>query len=608
MTNMKNLFNIIAIAISINCISINTNAQSKTDKKWAALEVEINKVLKDHHAVGLSVAVVEKNKVVFAKGFGYRDFEKKLPATENTQYAIGSCTKAFTSALIGVLQKEKAIDLDKPFTEYYPDFKFYSNELTNQITLRDMMSHRTGLPRHDLSWYIDNDTREKLIKRIQYMEPSAPLRTRWQYNNFMFLMQGVLAEKLTNTSWESNVSSKILDKLGMRNTNFSIKDLAKYNEASLGYEVKKDSIIHQLGYYEIDGMGPAGSINSTVLDMAQWVKMWINGGKIDSTEILPASYITEAISSQMIISSALPTATKPDVHFSNYGFGWFLASYKGHYRVEHGGNIDGFSASTSFFPTDSIGIVVLANQNGSAIPSIVRNLIADKMLGLKYYDWNSDYLKEKNKAKQKQKELEDNASSNQIKNTKPSHDLNDYVGIYTNDAYGKFEIIKRGDSLFAKLKKEEWWLRNYHFDFFEPFETSEGIDTASKSPNKFQFVTGLKGDIEYALLNDYEPALSHPIKFIRKNAPKEISKSDLNKYIGVFILSGVEVKTYIKEDKLFVLVPGQPEYELVPTGLNKFDIKIAAGYGVNFELNEKQELVSLTFNQPNGNFKATIKK
>jgi len=602
---MKKILFVLAI---INIASVVTlTAQNKQDKRFAGIEAEINKILKDNHAAGVAVAVVEKNKVIFAKGFGYRDVDNKIPVTVNTQFAIGSCTKAFTASVIGILQKEKSISFDKPITTYLPDLKFYSSDLTNHITLRDMMSHRTGLPRHDLSWYIDPDTRENLVKRIQYMEPSAELRQVWQYNNFMYLLQGVLAEKLTGKSWESNVDSKIFSKIGMTNSNFSVKDLAKYNEPAIGYNVIKDSVIHKTPYYDIDGMGPAGSINSTVMDMSQWLKVWINGGKLDTVEIIPASYVAEAMSSQMIMAPGTPTTEKPDIQFSNYGFAWMMASYKGHYRVEHGGNIDGFSASTSFFPSDSIGIVVLVNQNGSSVPSAVRNTITDRVLGLKYFDWNEDVLKAKAKAKEKAKEAEKASTSNQVKDTKPSHSLSEYVGLYTNDAYGKFEIFQKGDSLFAKLKNQNWWMEQFHYDIFRPFDTNEGIDTADKSPIRFQFNTGLKGDIESASLFNFEPAIPAPIKFKRTNAAKEITADNLKKYEGIFTLSGAEFKTYIKENVLYVSVPGQPEYELMPVGNHKFDFKKVAGYAVTFEVNDKGELLSLTFVQPNGNFKAAKK-
>ena len=604
---MKRIIFTYSLTVILLISSVPLFAQTKVDKRFVGIEAEINKILKDNHAAGVAVAVVEKNKVIFAKGFGYRDVENKLPVTANTQFAIGSCTKAFTASVLGILQKEKSIDFDKPVTTYLPDLKFYTSDLTNHITLRDMMSHRTGLPRHDLSWYIAPDTRDNLVKRIQYMEPSAELRQTWQYNNFMYLLQGVVGEKLTGKSWEENVASKIFSKIGMNNSNFSIKGLANYKEPALGYNVIKDSVIHKTPYYDIAGMGPAGSINSTVMDMSQWLKVWINGGKLDTVEIIPASYITEAISSQMIMAPGTPTTEKPDIQFSNYGFAWMMASYKGHYRVEHGGNIDGFSASTSFFPTDSIGIVVLVNQNGSSVTSAVRNTITDRVLGLKYFDWNADMLKAKAKAKEKAKEAEKASTSNQVNNTKPSHALTEYAGVYSNEAYGKFEIIQKGDSLFAKLKNQNWWMEQFHYDIFRPYDTEEGIDTADKSPVRFQFNTGLKGDIESASLFNFEPAIPTPIKFKRTNAAKEITTEDLKIYIGSFSLAGADIKTYLKENILYVSVPGQPEYELVPVGNHKFDFKKVAGYAVNFELNDKGELLSLTFVQPNGNFKAAKK-
>jgi hypothetical protein len=309
----------------------------------------------------------------------------------------------------------------------------------------------------------------------------------------------------------------------------------------------------------------------------------------------------------MIMAPGTPTSEKPDIQFSNYGFAWMMASYKGHYRVEHGGNIDGFSASTSFFPTDSIGIVVLVNQNGSSVTSAVRNTITDRVLGIKYFDWNADMLKTKAKAKEKAKEAEKASTSNQVNNTKPSHALTEYAGVYSNEAYGKFEIIQKGDSLFAKLKNQNWWMEQFHYDIFRPYDTEEGIDTADKSPIRFQFNTGLKGDIESASLFNFEPAIPAPIKFKRTNAAKEIATDDLKKYVSSFSLAGADIKTYLKENILYVSVPGQPEYELVPVGNHKFDFKKVAGYAVNFELNDKGELLSLTFVQPNGNFKAAKK-
>lgn len=581
---------------------------TETDR-FAGLDTAFERVLKDWHAAGFAVAVIEKDKVVFAKGFGYKDIEKKTPVTPNTLFAIGSCTKAFTSSLIGLLQKDGKLEYDKPVRNYLPDLTFYNDAMNNTIIVRDLLTHRTGLPRHDYSWYsFPTSSRDSLVKRIQFMEPSYGVRVKWQYNNFMFLLQGVIAEKLSGKSWEENISEKIFKPLGMTHSNFTIKDLAESEDAATGYELKKDSIIKKKDYYNIDAMGPAGSINSSVLDMANWVSTWINGGKFNGKEILPAGYISEAMSSQMVVGAALPSKEKPDIHFATYGFGWMMGSYKGHYRVEHGGNIDGFSASTCFFPSDSAGIVVLSNQNGSAVNSIVRNLIADRLLKLPYHDWNSDVKKTSDKAKASAKEAEKSKTNSQKINTKPSHTLKEYEGLYNHPGYGTIEVSMEHDSLFAKLTKDKWWLRHYHYDVFEPFEADpkEGIDTADKGPLHIQFNMNESGDISEATLA-LEPTLS-PLHFTKTPKAKEITKEELAKYVGDYEIGGAIAKVYIKGEKtLYVVVPGQPDYELIPVDKNKFSLKILSGYYVQFDVTDKGESTGLSFLQPNGNFKAKKK-
>ena len=608
LNQMKKTLSLLALLISLAATAQKRKTPVPSDR-FAGLDTALATVLKDWKAAGFAVAVVEKGKVVYAKGFGYRDYEKKQPVTPNTLFAIGSCTKAFTSSLLGLLQKEGKLEYDEPVRKYVPELIFYNDDLNNHLSVRDMMCHRTGLPRHDFSWYLSPSTRDSLLARIQYLEPSAPLRQRWQYNNFMFLAQGVLAEKLTKKSWEANVREKIFAPLNMKNSVFSIAEIEKSSDAAVGYELKKDSIIQKMPYYNIDGMGPAGSISSNVTEMANWLLTWTNNGKFSDKEILPAAYVKEATSSQMVIGAGLPDKENPDIHFSNYGFGWFLASYRGHYRVEHGGNIDGFSASTCFFPSDSSGVVVLVNQNGSAVPTIVRNLVADRLLGLQHYDWNEERLKISDKAKTEAKEAAKKAVSSRKKGTKPSHPMPGYAGIYANDGYGKFVVTVKNDSLFTTFNKEKMWLSPYHYDVFEIFNTKNGIDSTDKNPFRLQFNTGLSGDIESMAATGFEPTINKPIVFNRSVPPKEITGEELKKYVGEFELSGMIFKTYVKNEKtLYLFVPGQPEYELVFVGKDQFKLTKLAGYSVQFELNDKAETTALTSIQPNGSFKATRKK
>lgn len=600
-----------AITVLLLTICVSAFAQKKSTDPLAGLDTAFQRVLKDRKAAGFAVAIVSKNKVVYAKGFGYRDYEKKLPVTANTLFAIGSCTKAFTSSLLGLFNKDGKLDYDHPAREYLPELHFFNDDLNDHVTVRDMMCHRTGLPRHDYSWYLFNSaSRDSLLQRIKYQEPTAPLRQTWQYNNFMFLAQGMIAEKLSGESWEKNVKEKLFKPLGMTASNFTIKDMEKSNDAAIGYIVQKDSIIKKTDYYNINAMGPAGSINSNVIEMANWVITWINGGKFNAKEILPSSYINEAMSSQMVARAGLPDKEIPDAHFGTYGFGWFMSSYRGHYRVEHGGNIDGFSANTCFFPSDSIGIIVLSNQNASGVPSIIRNMLADRLLGLTRIDWNGRANASEAKAKAAQKDSEKTSTSNKKTGTKPSHDLKDYEGLYNHPGYGTVEVALRHDSLIMHTPNGDVWLRHYHYDVFETFgiDKEEGIDTSGGSQLNIQFHMNPAGEIIHISM-PLQPGLKD-LEFTRKPKPKEVTKNELEKYVGEYEFQpGAVAKFYIKGEKtLYAFIEGQPEYELVPTEKNKFTLKVLSGYSIKFEENEKGEIMAASFIQPNGTFKATKKK
>ncbi len=601
---------IIALAIFLLYGLTNTFSQKQTSivSRLTGLDTAFARVLKNFKAAGFAVAVVEKKKVIYSKGFGYSDIEKKTPVTPNTIFAIGSCTKAFTAGLLGILNKDGKVDFDKSVRTYLPNVSFYNTDLNNTVTLRDMMSHRTGLPRHDNSWYFfTTSSRDSLVQRIQYLEPSVPLRQRWQYNNFMFLLQGVVAEKLTGKSWEDNIKEKFFQPLGMSRSTVAINDWMKTDDKATGYTVEGDTAIDKMDYYNINAMAPAGAINSSVNDMAKWVTVWINGGKYEGKEILPAGYAAEAISSQMVINGALPTHETPDVFFSNYGFGWFLSSYRGHYRVEHGGNIDGFSASTSFFPSDSVGIVVLTNQNGSSVPSVVRNIIADKLLGLKYIDWDGRIIQQRKKDNQAAKEAEKSkVKENSVKHP-PTHSLESYTGLYNNKGYGNIQVKLVHDSLIVNNLSKMVYFRPKNYDIFDLLvKMNLSFDTSDATVAHFEMDNN--GDIN-KLSMELEAGVK-PIEFERLPEVKPVPKDSLKKYVGNYELApGAVAKVYIKSDSvLYVFIQGQPEYELVPVDKDKFNIKTLTGYSLQFHNDASGKITELLFIQPNGTFKATKKE
>ena len=231
---------------------------SQTDKRLEGLEKKLNKILEETHAAGFAVAVVEKDKIIYAKGFGYRDYENKIPADANTLFAIGSSTKAFTSSILGQLRHEDKLSFDDSLIKYIIELKFYNDDMNNNIIIKDLMRHSTGLPRHDGSWYLfPTFDKDSLLQRIEFQEPFTGIRQQWYYNNFMFLAQGVISERITGKSWEDNIRERFFKPLGMTRSNVTIEELEKSSNATIGYQTEEDNSNIKMYYYKIAGMRPA---------------------------------------------------------------------------------------------------------------------------------------------------------------------------------------------------------------------------------------------------------------------------------------------------------------------------------------------------------------
>ncbi|MBX7126322.1 MAG: serine hydrolase [Cyclobacteriaceae bacterium] len=574
------------------------SAQDKsTTAKLKTLDAFVQKTMADWKVQGLSIAIVKKDKVILAKGYGYRDVANKIPVTENTQFAIGSCSKAFTAAAVCQTAQDGLIELDKPVKNYLPSFKLFDPTATEQMTARDLLSHRSGLPRHDLLWYGTSLNRQELFDRLQHLEPNQPFRAVWQYQNLMFMTAGYLVEQMNHTSWEDYVRTRIFQQLEMKNSNFSIKDLEQSADHSLGYVKKKDKV-EVIPYSNIDAIGPAGSINSTATDMSHWLVALINGGKYNGKQVLSAQTVREVQTPAMIMPATVPLPYD-EGFYNSYGLAWMITSYRGHVRVEHGGNIDGFSASTCFFPKDSLGVVVLTNMNGTGITSIIRNNIIDRMLGLSEVDWNGRMLGDVKKAEEAAAKVKKEEDANRIKNTRPSHDLKDYAGTFTHPAYGDITFALDGDTLRTEYHKMKIKLRHYHYDYFEL------VDENNFEGEKINFITGENGQIEKAMIR-LEPAVK-AIEFVRKSEIKKLSKDQLSLYTGDYDFGGAVAKVYLKGDsQLMLLVPGQPDYELEAVKEHEFKLKGMSGFSIRFTVvdNKVTELASV---QPNGTFKARKK-
>jgi len=400
------------------------------------------------------------------------------------------------------------------------------------------------------------------------------------------------------------MQERILKPLGMSKTNLSVIDLEKSSDRSLAYSSEKNKI-KAIPYRNIDAIGPAGSINSCAKDMANWLLTWINDGKFNGKEIIPPGYKSQAITAQISTGGGLPSTENPDVHMSGYALAWGVNSYRGHYRVAHSGGIDGFITFTSFFPSDSIGIFVVTNQ--TAPTTSISNFIADRMLKLSYRPWGKTALADKLKADSTAMKAPNKDSINRKPGTKYSHDITEYAGEFENKGYGVIKIFRERDTTWVDYneagKRTKSYLEHYHYDVFR-IRSTEETENPKDAP-KIRFNTEARGGIASVEIQ-MEPTIKDIV--FDKLSPT-VNKNELQKYVGDYDLNGSNVKVYIKGDNtLMVFLPGQPDYELVPGKKDEFDLKILKGYSVRFEVNDKNEVISLTFIQPNGNFKATRKK
>src|SRR5271169_110942 len=282
-------------------------------KRLDGFDAYMAKTLKDWNAPGVGVGIVVNDKLVFAKGYGYRDYGNKLPYTAATMSPIASNTKLFTAIAAGMLVEEGKLSWDKPVRDSVPSIRFYNDQLNNTVTLRDMLSHRTGITRHDTIWYKSDFTRKQLFDKLVYLEPQEPLRETFLYNNLMYAAAGYIIELESDKPWEQFVRERILDPLEMNATSYSIADMLKRPEFGVPYTEKRDSFdLYKIPYYEdITGVAPCGAIVSNIEDMSHWLIALMNQGKYNGRLVLPA---------EVLKATLQPAIADPEVGYESRGW------------------------------------------------------------------------------------------------------------------------------------------------------------------------------------------------------------------------------------------------------------------------------------------------
>ena len=473
------------------------------------LDEYIQKVMRDWEVPGLAIAVVKDDKIVLAKGFGTQEIGGETPVDEHTLFAIGSSTKAFTAAALAMLVDEGKLTWDDKVTDYLPDFQLFDPWVTREMTIRDLLTHRSGLERGDLLWYGSSYDRDEILHRIRYLEPSWGFRSRFGYQNIMFLAAGQIIAKVSEMSWDEFVKERIFAPLGMTSSNTSMTDLQDVENVAMPHAKLGDKV-ESIPYRDIDNIGPAGSINSNVMDMAQWLRLQLSEGIYQGKPLLTPTRIQEMHTPQMVLSpSPYPDPLNTGSHFNTYGLGWFVQDYQGEKVVQHGGNIDGMSAMVAMIPEKKLGLVILTNMDGSPVGNLLMYRVFDGYLNASPRDWSTDFLEMVKGYQQQMTALQKQQEESRATDTKPSLSPEKYVGTYTSKTYGQINVTEEDgklmldspDLLFAG-DLEHWHYDTFRLVFYDRVLASSGNWLATFTLNSAAEVAQVT--LQNLLLGEFE--------------------------------------------------------------------------------------------------------
>jgi CubicO group peptidase (beta-lactamase class C family) len=431
------------------------------------LSAYIEKAVADWKIPGLAIAVVKNDSVVYAQGFGVREVGKPDRVDTQTLFAIGSSSKAFTAAAVGMLVDEKKLTLNDPATRHLPSLELFDPYATRELTVRDLLSHRSGLARGDQLWYATSYDRDEILRRVRFLEPSWSFRSQFGYQNIMYLAAGQLIPALTRKSWDDFIDERIFTPLGMTRSNTSVRALPNVGNVAQPHAEIEDKV-RAIRYRNIDNIGPAGSINSNALEMAQWVRLQLNGGVFQGDTLLSTRVVREMHTPHTIIPTEGSFGNMaPTANFLTYGLGWILHDYRGRKVVQHGGNIDGMHALVGMLPEEKLGLVVLTNLSGNALTYALMYRVFDAYLGGAPTDWSARYRQRSDSTRAVAAKQREDLMKSRVAGTKPSLALAAYAGTYRNEMYGDAEVkLEQGELWITRGEAFVGRLEHWHYDTF----------------------------------------------------------------------------------------------------------------------------------------------
>ncbi len=505
-----------AAGVVLACVAPRMQAQQSSSREpYPGWDAYVNQALATWKVPGAAIAIVRNDTVIFAKGYGVKRVGASQTVDERTVFAIGSSSKAFTAAAVAILADEKKLSLDGRASLYFPGFQLADPYASRELTVRDLLSHRSGLARGEMVWYGSGYDRDEIVRRVRFLQPTWSFRSQFGYQNIMYITAGQIVAHTANTTWDDFVRDRILVPLGMTSSTTSIRQIAGGpNLASPHAEV--DGVVRAVDWRNIDNAGPAGSINSTALDMAQWVRLQLGRGSIGGKRLISERMIDEMQTPHIVIPiDTGARRSNPYTHLQAYGLGWFLQDYRGKLVVQHGGNVDGMTALVGMIPEEQIGIVILSNMNGSGMPTTLMNRAFDLHLGVAPEDWSAKTFARSEAARARGREALKKLEASRVLNTKPTLTLDKYAGVYSDSLLG--DVTVRDSAGKLVLSFGPTWsgtLEHWHFD---TFRTRFGTPVLGPIPVQFRLGPN-------ATVDEVQIDLAGPATFRRRPAMASASR------------------------------------------------------------------------------------
>jgi CubicO group peptidase (beta-lactamase class C family) len=432
-----------------------------------AVDALIEHALKRWHVPGVAVAIVRGDKVIYLKGHGVRSVEKGAPVTPDTLFPIASCTKSFTTAAMALLIDEGKMRWDDPPQKYVPYFHLSDPLVDREVTLRDLVTHRTGLRDHRLMWYRSPWTPEERIRRFAHLPLDKPFRTAFQYQSTMFTVAGLAVAKASGLSWADFVQKRLLDPLDMKATHFTTTEIAGLADKAYPHQLDAEKKPRLIGWYPMETPEPAGSIHSNARDLAKWLLFQLNNKIIEGRPLISAHNLEAMHTPQVIIPmDAIDRIEFPGTNQMSYGMGWVIQDHFGHRLLQHAGAIDGFRCHFTLVPKCRLGIVLLCNLHQTRMNIALSNSLLEMLLGLPPHDWNAIVTEAQHRDEEEAKQKEREKQKHRHFDTRPSRELAGYTGAYEHPAYGTVRIRLENGRLIWQWQRWRAALEHYHYDTF----------------------------------------------------------------------------------------------------------------------------------------------